>query len=516
MEPVLDEFNDEATDTDQEPQTDADRTDGDDTNTTPSQSRSSSIRPQIHQQLQLQTQQQPQPSAPPGAAEEDVDLFDGYSFKGRHSVLMDEDDEEELSGSDEVEGESTDEEKDGRVGDDGDDRDLAVLQGLERQVVEEDAFEEQRLLDGAEMEDGVEQEQEPKTPEARPAPALPSVVEDVPPVVPATETRVEEEIKEVPKAEEPPPPPVPKVEEVVKTTATSLPTPVAASTVVPSPMETSGRTTPPSSKISALVASRLTANGRTARPRKERSGVPALDRYLSDAVDEDTEMTEAERDEDDDWDFIEAADGEDRNGAKGTSLFARGVVDRYRLAVFRKASTPNARAGQRSFSGTSTATEVESPSPTQRRGRTPGLTFRKHPRQFLRPKSPPPSSFSAKSARSVSQSASNSNTLSAASTTSASAALLTPSLSVGSTFALPHSLKSKESATSVGAQSHSSGQSGNGQSAVFVEVADAVRTSSSQVNGREPKPAKSKKLKKYKNNAEKVFSLFSSPRQTMS
>jgi len=45
MEPVLDDF-DEATDTDQEPQTDAERTDGDDTNTTPSQSRSSSIRPQ--------------------------------------------------------------------------------------------------------------------------------------------------------------------------------------------------------------------------------------------------------------------------------------------------------------------------------------------------------------------------------------------------------------------------------------------------------------------------------------
>ncbi|KIM47384.1 hypothetical protein M413DRAFT_22065 [Hebeloma cylindrosporum] len=503
MEPVLDEFNDEATDTDQEPQTDADRTDGDDTNTTPSQSRSSSIRPQLKQQ------QQQQPPTP-AAEEDDVDVFDGYSFKGRHSVLIDdeEEEEEEVSGSDEVD-ESTDEEKVG-------DQDLAVLQGLERQ--QSDALEEQSV-EGAETEDGGEQE--PKTPEARPAPALPPVVEDVAPVAPVTEKRAEEEIKQVPRTEEPPPvPAAPTVEQVAKPPATSLPTHVATATVAPSSTETSGRTTPPSSKIAALVASRLPANARTARPRKERSGVPALDRYLSDAVDEDTEMTEAERDEDEDWDFIEAADGEDRNGAKGTSLFARGVVDRYRLAVFRKASTPNSRAGQRSFSGMSagsTATEIESPSPTQRRGRTPGLTFRKHPRQFLRPKSPPPSSFSAKSARSVSASASNSNTSTMSAASAASAALLTPSLSVGSsTFALPHSLKSKESATSVGAQSHSSGQSGNGQSAVFVEMTDTIRTSPPQVNGREPKPPKSKKLKKYKNNAEKVFSLFSSPRQTTS
>ena len=33
MEPVLDEYNDEAMETDQEPQTDTDRTDGEDSNT---------------------------------------------------------------------------------------------------------------------------------------------------------------------------------------------------------------------------------------------------------------------------------------------------------------------------------------------------------------------------------------------------------------------------------------------------------------------------------------------------
>jgi len=64
---------------------------------------------------------------------------------------------------------------------------------------------------------------------------------------------------------------------------------------------------------------------------------------------------------------------------------------------------------------------------------------------------------------------------------------------------------------SVGAQSHSSDQSGNGQSAVFIDAADA--RSSPQTNGADTKH-KTKKLKKYKNNAEKVFSLFSSPRQT--
>jgi serum/glucocorticoid-regulated kinase 2 len=47
MEPVLDDFinENEATNTDQEPQTDTDRTDGEEEETTPSQSRSSSIRP---------------------------------------------------------------------------------------------------------------------------------------------------------------------------------------------------------------------------------------------------------------------------------------------------------------------------------------------------------------------------------------------------------------------------------------------------------------------------------------
>ena len=78
MEPVLDEYVDE---TDQEQSgTDAERTDDESSNNnTPSQSRSSSsVRP-----------------ASTTDAEESVDVFDGYSFKGRHSVIMDGDEEEE-------------------------------------------------------------------------------------------------------------------------------------------------------------------------------------------------------------------------------------------------------------------------------------------------------------------------------------------------------------------------------------------------------------------------------------
>ncbi|KAF9486596.1 hypothetical protein BDN70DRAFT_23355 [Pholiota conissans] len=461
MEPVLDEFNEnEATDTDQEPQTDAD---GEETSTTPSQSRSSSVRPLARQPL-------PQ--------DDDVDVFDGYSFKGRHSVLIDDEDEEEVSGSDEVSEESVNEEEEA----------MSILQGLEETAGQ---------LEGTlRPEESLQDEgPEPKTPEARPA-ALPPVsgtLPAIPEAVPAAPTSAQDTgITEEPKAES-------EVEDV-KPSA-----PADSTAAVPADANGEPVATAPVPPPKPTVP-RQVVNNRTTRGRREKSGVPALDRYLSDAVDEDTEATEAEREEEDDWDFVEAADGEDRNGAKGTSLFARGVVDRYRLAVFRKASTPNARAGQRSASGMSTVSgtsETDSPSPTQRRGRTAGLPFRKQTRQFLRPKSPPPSSFNSKSARSLSsQAPSTVNTLGAAS------GLLSPSISGGSTFGVSHSLKSKESALSMGALSQSSDQS-NGQSAVLVEAPDSLKGSP---NGLDAK-YKTKKLRKYKNNAEKVLALFSSPRQ---
>ncbi|KAJ7508486.1 kinase-like protein [Mycena galericulata] len=470
MEPVLDDANDDAMDTDQEPQTDVDaeRTDGEESNTTPSQSRSSSIHPPA--------------AAAGGGGDDSVDVFDGYSFKGRHSVLMDDDDDEEESdGSEEG---SEDEEGD-------------ILKNLDVELEPETPKGTVEDAGGEGEGDGDGEAAEPKTPEARPV-----VPEDPVPELPTTAT-VEETITEEPRAPasqpkvvEPVPGPAPVREEPKPRRSKDQPRVVSAPPPVPEKEPV---------MHAPAVPPKAAKGGRLVRPRREKSGVPALDRHL----DEDAEVTEKEEEdeEDDDWDFVEAADGEDRNGAKGTSLFARGVVDRYRLAVFRKASTPSQRAPPRSGSTDPEAPATEasdSPSPSQRRGRSgAGLTFRKHPRQFLRPKSPPPSSFSSKSSLTgKNMSMSNSATLSAS---SSSGGLLTPS---PSNAPMSPSLKSKESAISVSALSSSSGENGG-----VLSDGGGGKAPGSQPEGLDR--LKSKKLKKlYKDlNAEKVFSFLSSPRQ---
>ncbi|KAK0450596.1 uncharacterized protein EV420DRAFT_1312313 [Desarmillaria tabescens] len=445
MEPVLDEFNEnEQTDDDQEhEQTDTDRTDGEETNTTPSQSRSSSIAPQS----------QPE--------DDSVDVFDGYSFKGRHSVVIDDEGDESETDEEELEPEEV----------------TSVIEPVLEPETPKPAAD--MVTDEAEVDLG-----EPKTPEARPV------------LLPADDISMLPPLPQSPVAPSPP-----RAEEHVEPTPEPTPQPPEAkprkSKDLDAEKDVRVKLQPPSKPAPK-------ANNRVSRaPRREKSGVPALDRYLSDGGDEDTATDRFDDDEDDDWDFVEAGDGEDRNGTKGTSYFARGVVDRYRLAVFRKASTPSHRSVGRSFSGVSKAstdTTVESPSPTQRRGRNQGLTFRKHPRQFLRPKSPP-SSYSGKSGKSMSQSASA--TLSA----SSSAGLLTPSPSMSSSMVGSHSLKSKESAASVGNQSLSD-QSVNG-----ADSGNPDPLSASEATKSDGPEKKNKKLKKYKENAEKVFSLFSSPRQ---
>ncbi|KAG6811458.1 hypothetical protein H0H92_007281 [Tricholoma furcatifolium] len=481
MEPVLDDYNDDQLDTDQEPeQTDTDRTD-DESNTTPSQSRSSSIRPQQQQQQQ---QQQTIP-------DDSVDVFDGYSFKGRHSVLIEDDSsEDDSSGS---HGDSEDDDEDI----------LAALQPIDTTPP----------VDTAVPAETTAEVQEPKTPEARPISVAEEITEDIPALSPKEETTA----PSTPLAEPPAITPA-ATKQVAESTPTEEPQPRKSKDLPsPGPVETVPPTLPDKDVKETKAKPVSSAKAATLRPlskiggrsRREKSGVPALDRYLSDGGDDEVEATEREEDEDDDWDFIDAVDGEDRNGAKGTSLFARGVVDRYRLAVFRKASTPSQqRTAPRSFSGMSKASEStvaepgDSPSPSQRRGRTP-LNFRKNPGQFLRAKSPgvPPSSFSSKSSGTAKTFASASNTLSGAS----SGGLLTPSLS------FTHSLKSKESALSVGQESQSSDQSGPGENTV--EARPAPQTIRSRPLVSETEKPKNKKLKKYKENAEKVFSLFSSPRQ---
>ncbi|KAG6820663.1 hypothetical protein H0H93_013514 [Arthromyces matolae] len=481
MEPVLDEYNDDQLDTDQEPeQTDTDRTD-DESNTTPSQSRSSSIRPQ-----------------PQIIPEDSVDVFDGYSFKGRHSVLIG--DDEDSSGS----------EGDSEEDDEADEDILASLKPIDASLP----------VDSIPTETVEAEVQEPKTPEARPVIAPEDIPADILSLPPKELTPVQTEPSTVVHTPEEREPPVEAlesneesneeskpVEEPQPRQSKELPPPGLEEAVPPIIPEKEASTAKPTFITKSAAARGIAKLG--GRSRREKSGVPALDRYLSDGIEDDIE-TATEREEDDDWDFIEAADGEDRNGAKGTSLFARGVVDRYRLAVFRKVSTPSQqRSTPRTFSGMSKSSQVtaseptDSPSPSQRRGRS-ALNFRKHPGQFLRAKSPgnPPSSFSSKSGGTSLTSASN--TLSAASSTGG---LLSPSPS----FSQSHSLKSKQSALSVGEQSLSSDQSGPGESGP-AEIPAAHQTIRSQPLTGEPEKQKSKKLRKYKENAEKVFSLFSSPR----
>ncbi|KAG1747624.1 hypothetical protein EDB19DRAFT_1630609 [Suillus lakei] len=461
MEPVIDDPNDqEQTDTDRD-QTDAEPTDGEgeDSNTTPSHSRSPSVHP----------------------IDESVDVFDGYSFKGRHSVILD-DDEDDASG--ESEREETDEEEIPEI-----------LAGIVDTPLLPEVEETSPVVDEATPE--------PKTPEARPQ-VLPEEQPAEIIIQPQedTATLVEEPAMPVEPIAPSEPTPAPLKESPLPTTPTSPP-----QEIVPIPPAKDVKP-----KVTKPAAPRPSAH-RTTRNRREKSGVPALDRFLSDNPDEEG-CTEKEE-EDEDWDFIEAGDGEDRNGTKGTSLFARGVVDRYRLAVFRKASTPSQRMGGRSFSGMSKESDVrgtdpaESPSPSEkhRRGRAPGLKFRKTPRQFLRAKSPP-SSFSTKSGSTVKTlTPSTSATLSSAS----SGGLLSPSVSGTSSTPMSPSLKSKESATSVG-ESLSSDQS-NGDTIPETLFSPESTRGASAAQTEEPEKLKNKKLKKYKEGAEKMLSLFASPRQ---
>ena len=443
MEPVINDENEDGAETDQ------DRTDGEDSATTPSQSRSPSVHP---------------------AEDDSVDVFDGYSFKGRHSVILD-DEDEDGDGEDEDE----DEEEESIGGPSLDDI-------LPDELPTSDAA---AAMPKEEVEEVSVPEDigEPKTPEARPA-ALPS--EPAAPVAPAPAAE-DIEVSTPKDTTAPPPPkvetPRPSLDEVAASAAAAAATRTAEDANV--------RTAP---KVRPQ---------KPARNRREKSGIPALDKDLPDTETEGESAAERD-DDDDDWDFVEAGGHleEERNGAKGTSLFARGVVDRYKLAVFRK-STPR-RSTPRSFSGLSVDTDVavgsEASSPTpsdKRRGRTP-LTFRKHPKQFLRQQQQQPSQTpsSRRSAKSLAPSGSAPSTVS-------SAGLLTPSTS---TMAMSPSLKSKESALSMGAPSEATSDASAGDGADLTVRGAAVG------GGDEEKQQKNKVLKKYKEGAEKVLSIFQSPR----
>ncbi|KAH8094774.1 hypothetical protein DFH11DRAFT_1738329 [Phellopilus nigrolimitatus] len=428
--------------------------------------------------------------------DEESDVFDGYSFKGRHSVLID-DEEDEPEAEDDV----------------GDD-----------EIDDEEDIQRLANADVGQAGEGDEAE-EPKTPEARksklpeltPAEEIAALhkaalvateaAEPTTPVnVPASPTSSRKSLE-----------PVVSISEQTEQTPPVSQIPATAAAPCHPVTEPAAKATP------SAIISKFNASTRGARTRREKSGIPALDKYLSDGGDDDDTMA-AERDEDDDWDFIEApgAGAEDRNGAKGPSLFARGVVDRYKLAVFRKASTPGKNTQRRNVSGMSIASEVtapdaSSPSPSekQRRGRNSGYTFRRTQRQFLRARSPPPSNASSNgTGKTLVQS--QSNTVS--SVTSSTGGMLTPSPSTRpSTFAGP-SLRSKESTISMGSPGSSDDQSLNGDGLNLSNSGDLLSNGAQSPDASkrtvvdEHEKPKTKKLKKYKEGAEKMLSLFASPR----
>ncbi|KAF8600867.1 hypothetical protein BDV93DRAFT_525127 [Ceratobasidium sp. AG-I] len=381
------------------------------------------------------------PERPGEPDEESVDVFDGYSFKGRHSVLIDDDDDGH-EGSDEEEDEEEDVK---RI------RDVEVLEPsatsgpITVDKAEDLATPHRPTTDLPVAESEPESSApsvEPSTPGPKdtglPEPATPTKpVGDVP--APAAEKAaklVSPVASPTPEINDLPPLPAEKPGELAEPAISpvSSPTPAPVSAPAPTPV--------------------VTHQSRT-KQKREKSGIAALDRG---AIDEDTE--------DDDWDLIEKPNGEEaaayngRTGAGGkqnNSLFARGVVDRYRLSVFRKSTHGGPASARTSRVVTTTQAGDVSMSPegvssptgsdSKRRGRSAGLSIRKSTKQFLRARSPPATFSAHSSSSSRAQLATMSSTMSGTTGRTAmnnGSGLLSPAPSVP---AVP-SLKSKSSALS--------------------------------------------------------------------
>lgn len=426
------EDGEEQTDTDQDRQTDTDRTEGEDSVTTPSQSRS----PSVH------------------AQEADVDVFDGYSFKGRHSVVIDDDENSDPDEDDECE---EDEEEDASIS---------------KSPVSEDMNDQESAPGDTEQQVGTgtegEREAEPRTPEARPA-VLPAEVHA-------------EKIKPVTE----PAQPIDTVEPFVPAKRPSV--------EIPRPSIDSQRSEISSKSGKLPIPPKSSTIPRSSKPagkRREKSGIAALDKHFGEGIEE---LTEREEDE---WDMVEAGVDEEQNGSKGTSLFARGVVDRYKLAVFRKSTSSRHRnaSGVPKVSGT----EMGSPSPSEKqgRGRAP-LSFR-NKKNIL--KTPPPSSSSRTSGTGKQHTLNHSNSVGSSSMSASTGALNQSS----TTNTASPSLKSKQSTMSITSPSESdfSPNDDTTRPAVFGRE-NPIRKLVPQSSTDERKKKK-KKLK----GAEKVLSIFS-------
>ena len=276
--------------------------------------------------------------------------------------------------------------------------------------------------------------------------------------------------------------------------------------------------------------SRFAPFKRSYKKRREKTGVANFDEGM-DLADEETDVPRGKGD-DDDWDLVEAPGREETEingprGRGGTNLFARGVVDRYRLSVFKR-PTPT-RSGSRPTGigldsqrpPITSADSTGSPTPPEgkKRGRTPGLSLRKS--KFLRAKSPIGSSPTP-SVRKLLSSPANSNKGAQRPTGS-----LTPSsrgTNHSMTIPVEHSLKSKSSALSrestgtPGSSGASVNDETSGTPPTLTQSASEIASGSKDgtLRGSKPLDEHNKQTKnfnkKMKVGAEKVMSLFASPK----
>ena len=280
----------------------------------------------------------------------------GYSFKGRHSVVID-DENSDFGKDSEYE---EDEEEDGSIS-----RSLASEEVQENALVDTE-------YQTAESETQEERGAEPRTPEARPT-ALPAEVsgEEARPVTkPARPTEAAEPFGPAKR---------PSVQ-------------------IPRPNVDSQRneTSPKSGKPPIpLKPSAVPRTSEQVWKRRKESGIVVLDKDLGDGIDELTEHEEEECSVN-----VEANGDEEQNGLRGTHLFARGVVDRYKLAVFRKSK--QSRHENREASGVSEAsvTEARSPSPSEKRSRGQAPLSSRDRKNALRS---PPTSISSRTSGTTKQ-----------------------------------------------------------------------------------------------------------------
>jgi serum/glucocorticoid-regulated kinase 2 len=459
------------------------------------------------------------------------DVFDGYSFKARNSVLIEDDDGNE--GSDESDNEAPltrssiiedDELEAGQKTPEAQVKVVPPTPTPASEVVE--AFRKQQEVERASTATS------PVGPQAETAePNLTAVSEEVEPTSAQTPRN---KVDGLPAEHAPPTPEKDQPKPSSPTVTTAI------GPVVPKKDEKEKKVVTISDKPRHKVAEPSKGKKMQKPARRERSGVAALDRDLSDVMDEDEMQIDME---DDDWDFVEALGQEDYNGQQGKSLFARGVVDRYRLKVFRKPSnsvTSPKPLTMRNFSGTSRVPQgsesefgemsmTASPTPSERkRPRGGGLSLRK-PRTFLRPKSPS-ATYSAGSSKLSRPGISTQH--SATISGSSSGALLTPVVSTPLTTNGTTSLKSHPSMNSMGSPG-SSDNSVNGGDLTRVSLTQsAAELASSPGKNRSNKSSPDlrrqaresnagddsrqkglKKMRKYtEQGAEKVMSLFSSQR----